>query len=351
VAEIGTTLRGARLENGLTIDEVSRATRISSRFLAALEDEAFDVVPAPVYVRGFLRAYAVQLGLDPGPLLEQLPPELAPRGAVSQPVTRVAPEESGEAAPPARSAIQRPLPPLIDGVDGDDTVVPAPSPALPAQERTSNGTGARDAIRMAWAWLLGASREPPAEADGILFERQPRELRLPWSPRLIAIAGAGLGGVMLLVVGAVAMSGGGGGALDNFLPGVAGTSKPPSQTVIPVGHPAAVATPASEPTASPAESPTPEPPTALVVQPTATPATAIQPTATPIPPTATAAPTSTPTPAPTATPTEMTAPATTMPTPTTVTPTNTPVATAAEEAQGAPAATTTTPGETSISTE
>lgn len=56
----------------LSIEQVAADTRISARFIQALEEEQFEVLPAPVYVRGFLRSYANYLKMDPQPLLEEL---------------------------------------------------------------------------------------------------------------------------------------------------------------------------------------------------------------------------------------------------------------------------------------
>src|ERR1041385_5230140 len=72
VAGIGEALRSTRERKGLSIDQVAQETRISARFLEALEAETFEELPAPVYVRGFLRSYANFLHLDPTPLLEDL---------------------------------------------------------------------------------------------------------------------------------------------------------------------------------------------------------------------------------------------------------------------------------------
>ena len=72
VAGIGQTLRATRERRGITVEQVAQDTRISLRFIEALEDEQFDELPAPVYVRGFLRSYANYLKLDPQPLLDQL---------------------------------------------------------------------------------------------------------------------------------------------------------------------------------------------------------------------------------------------------------------------------------------
>src|SRR6185503_1404785 len=72
VAGIGESLRSTRERRGLSIDQVALETRISPRFLEALEAEQFAELPAPVYVRGFLRSYANYLRIEPEPLLEQL---------------------------------------------------------------------------------------------------------------------------------------------------------------------------------------------------------------------------------------------------------------------------------------
>jgi len=62
--EIGNTLREARLRRGLDIADCEQATKIRAKYLRALEEEQFDVLPAPTYVKGFLRTYAEYLGLD-----------------------------------------------------------------------------------------------------------------------------------------------------------------------------------------------------------------------------------------------------------------------------------------------
>src|SRR5262245_35994442 len=62
--EIGNSLREARLRQGLEFPEIEHATKVRSKYLRALEDEHFDVLPAQTYVKGFLRTYAEYLGLD-----------------------------------------------------------------------------------------------------------------------------------------------------------------------------------------------------------------------------------------------------------------------------------------------
>jgi Helix-turn-helix domain len=64
VFEIGNSLREARLRKQLDFPELELGTKIRAKYLRALEDEAFDQLPAPTYIRGFLRTYANHLGLD-----------------------------------------------------------------------------------------------------------------------------------------------------------------------------------------------------------------------------------------------------------------------------------------------
>jgi cytoskeleton protein RodZ len=64
VFEIGNSLREARYRQQLELSEVELATKIRARYLQALEEESFDVLPAQTYVKGFLRTYADYLGLD-----------------------------------------------------------------------------------------------------------------------------------------------------------------------------------------------------------------------------------------------------------------------------------------------
>jgi Helix-turn-helix domain len=64
VFEIGNSLREARTRQGLDFPEIEQGTKIRAKYLRALEDEQFDLLPAQTYVKGFLRSYAEYLGLD-----------------------------------------------------------------------------------------------------------------------------------------------------------------------------------------------------------------------------------------------------------------------------------------------
>lgn len=86
--EIGRSLQEARDRRGLELDEVAAATMIRVRYLEALEQEQFELLPAGSYRSSFLREYAEFLGLD-GDLyvgeyeLRCAPPEPAKPGASS----------------------------------------------------------------------------------------------------------------------------------------------------------------------------------------------------------------------------------------------------------------------------
>ncbi len=72
MADVGTRLREERERRGIGIDEIEAETRIRAKFLLAIEEGRFDVLPGPAYVRAFVRGYAEQLGLDPQELVAEL---------------------------------------------------------------------------------------------------------------------------------------------------------------------------------------------------------------------------------------------------------------------------------------
>jgi len=74
----GVALRAARTAQHLGIGEVARQLRLSVAQVEALEASAFERLPGPVFVRGFIRNYARLLKLDPEPLLRDLAPAAAP---------------------------------------------------------------------------------------------------------------------------------------------------------------------------------------------------------------------------------------------------------------------------------
>jgi cytoskeleton protein RodZ len=69
--EIGPTLREARMRARIDISEVEAETKIRAKYLRALENEEWDLLPGPTFVKSFLRTYADALGLDSRGLVEE----------------------------------------------------------------------------------------------------------------------------------------------------------------------------------------------------------------------------------------------------------------------------------------
>jgi cytoskeleton protein RodZ len=69
--DIGTTLREARMRARIDISEIESETKIRAKYLRALENEEWDLLPGPTYVKSFLRTYADALGLDGKLLIEE----------------------------------------------------------------------------------------------------------------------------------------------------------------------------------------------------------------------------------------------------------------------------------------
>jgi cytoskeletal protein RodZ len=69
--EIGATLREARMRARIDISEIEAETKIRAKYLRALENEEWGLLPGPAYVRSFLRTYAEALDLDAKLLLEE----------------------------------------------------------------------------------------------------------------------------------------------------------------------------------------------------------------------------------------------------------------------------------------
>ena len=100
---LGAILREQRDALGVTLAEVEEVTRIRQKYLAALEADEWHLLPGEVVGRGFLRNYALFLGLDPEELMERrramLDPEL---------LQALADTSAGTTLPPVREVDYRP---------------------------------------------------------------------------------------------------------------------------------------------------------------------------------------------------------------------------------------------------
>ena len=108
---IGSALKDARRRIGMDVKEAEERTKIRAKYLRALEAEDWEVLPAPAYVRGFLRTYGALLGLD-GELLadqfrrrhEEPAAGALATGAAPEPVLRERRRTSGS-PPPSRGLL------------------------------------------------------------------------------------------------------------------------------------------------------------------------------------------------------------------------------------------------------
>ena len=71
MADIGTTLREARIRARIDMSEVEARTKIRAKYLRAIENEEWDLLPGPVYVKSFLRTYGDFLGVDSRTLVDE----------------------------------------------------------------------------------------------------------------------------------------------------------------------------------------------------------------------------------------------------------------------------------------
>jgi hypothetical protein len=69
--EIGPTLREARMRARIDISEIEAQTKIRAKYLRALENEEWSLLPGPTFIKSFLRTYAEAVGIDSRPLVDE----------------------------------------------------------------------------------------------------------------------------------------------------------------------------------------------------------------------------------------------------------------------------------------
>src|SRR5215470_19946114 len=65
MTNLGASFKKARESKGISLDQIANQTRISTRFLAAIENEEFHLLPGGIFNRGFVRSFAEAVGIDP----------------------------------------------------------------------------------------------------------------------------------------------------------------------------------------------------------------------------------------------------------------------------------------------
>ncbi|MUV39894.1 putative membrane protein YmfM [Lentibacillus sp. JNUCC-1] len=100
---IGTRLKGSRETEGITLDELQETTKIQKRYLQAIEDENFGILPGTFYARAFIKEYATAVGLNAEELLEEYQEELPQTEAEETPqYTQI--QRSRKSTTPAKSS-------------------------------------------------------------------------------------------------------------------------------------------------------------------------------------------------------------------------------------------------------
>jgi cytoskeleton protein RodZ len=106
--EIGATLREARMRERIDVSEIEAKTKIRAKYLRALENEEWDLLPGPTFVKSFLRTYAQALGLDDKALLEEYKRQYEHPGdgadPIQQPTAARRARTRGQAGAPRRQA-------------------------------------------------------------------------------------------------------------------------------------------------------------------------------------------------------------------------------------------------------
>jgi transcriptional regulator with XRE-family HTH domain len=69
MSDLGQLLKKARTQKGITLDELQELTKIRKRYLEAIEDGNYKVLPGNFYVRAFIKSYAEAVGLQPDEVL------------------------------------------------------------------------------------------------------------------------------------------------------------------------------------------------------------------------------------------------------------------------------------------
>ena len=203
----------------MDLSEIEAATKIRIRYLRAMENEEWDILPGGAYTRGFIRTYASHLGLDGERLADEYRRSTAPPGGERAPkrVEPVAMGGSGRAAPRISgrvwvAIVSLGLAGLLIGIglaggggDGSSTLGPSAKRAGKNREgKSGSSTVAAQpgvAVRLAataevWVCLLDARGEPLI--DGQILEAGREEGPFRSDGFTIAL---GNGGVKLLVDG------------------------------------------------------------------------------------------------------------------------------------------------------
>ncbi|MBI2387729.1 MAG: helix-turn-helix domain-containing protein [Elusimicrobia bacterium] len=157
-AEIGPILRAARLKRGQSLEAVAQQTRISKRFLEALEENRFEQFPAVVYLRGFLKGYCEHLDVNFDEIWTKLnaaPEAPAAPGDAPAAANAATPAPAAPARTPAPKAAATPAPAPAKHAPAPAHGHAHPAAAAHGREAQAHGSGATGAIVLAVLLAIG----------------------------------------------------------------------------------------------------------------------------------------------------------------------------------------------------
>ena len=76
LTELGTRLKEARLSKGYSLDDLQEITKIQKRYLVAIEEGNYSIMPGTFYVRAFIKQYSEAVGLNPDEVLNEFKTEI-----------------------------------------------------------------------------------------------------------------------------------------------------------------------------------------------------------------------------------------------------------------------------------
>ncbi len=200
MTNLGASFKKAREAKGISLDQIAGKTRISTRFLAAIENEEFHRLPGGIFNRGFVRAFAENVGLDP----DQAVAEYERLVRVAEPAEASLPPKG---AAPAR--IERHLYPVAAGAlvllvaifyvvtrDSGNSVDTAPPVAAPAAVSEPAPALVQPAPETAAAAPEVETPPPPAAAPAEVLALEIEATETTWI-RVTTDGKAGISGEIL----------------------------------------------------------------------------------------------------------------------------------------------------------
>ncbi len=175
MGKLGDTLRERRVALGITLEQAEAGTRIRSRLLEALEDGAYERLPNPGYVRGYISSYARFLELDSVPLLNMYKAETgaARYSELNLPQTEEAVKPTGQQhAMPWRAALSVALAIALISlaiwaitrfVSGPEPTPPVPTPVTEPTSTPDAGNAATEETKPVVKATPDTQKEAPKQ--------------------------------------------------------------------------------------------------------------------------------------------------------------------------------------------